>query len=93
VLADLLAGTPVLPTPSAQSLWLGALGAVITACYIFGLLAHIEKKVLGLGPDSLVVLFTYIGVSCYSPTCLDDARACCPSSAQVLPKFCPRLPA
>jgi hypothetical protein len=58
VLADLLAGTPVLPTPSAQSLWLGAL---VTTCYIFGLLARREKKVLGLGPDSLVVLFTYIG--------------------------------
>jgi cation:H+ antiporter len=61
VLADLLAGTPVLPTPSAQSLWLGALGALVTTCYIFGLLARREKKVLGLGPDSLVVLFTYIG--------------------------------
>src|SRR5215212_9427968 len=61
LLADLLAGRPVLPTASAQSLWLGALGAVVTACYIFGLLARREKKVLGLGPDSLVVLLTYIG--------------------------------
>ena len=61
VLADILAGTPVLPTASAQSLWLGALGAVLTTCYIFGLLACREKKVLGLGPDSLVVLITYIG--------------------------------
>jgi cation:H+ antiporter len=61
LLADLLAGTPVLPTASAQSLWLGALGALVTTCYIFGLLARREKKVLGLGPDSLVVLFTYIG--------------------------------
>jgi hypothetical protein len=72
----------VLPTASAQSLWLGALGALVTACYIFGLLACREKKVLGLGPDSLVVLLTYIGVCCYSPMCLDDARA-----------YCPRLPA
>jgi cation:H+ antiporter len=61
LLADLLAGTPVLPTASAQSLWLGALGALVTACFIYGLLARREKKVLGLGPDSLVVLFTYIG--------------------------------
>ena len=35
--------------------------AFVTACYVFGLLASREKKVLGLGPDSLVVLFTYIG--------------------------------
>ena len=61
VLADLLAGTPVLPTASAQSLWLGALGAGVTACYVFGLLARREKKVLGLGPNPLVVLLTYIG--------------------------------
>jgi cation:H+ antiporter len=66
LLADLLAGRPVLPTASAQSLLLGALGAIVTACFIFGLLARREKKVLGLGPDSLVVLFTYIGGSCYS---------------------------
>ena len=38
-----------------------ALGAGVTACYIYGLLARREKKVLGLGPDSLVVPFTYIG--------------------------------
>jgi hypothetical protein len=31
LLADLLAGTPVLPTASARSLWLGALGAIVTA--------------------------------------------------------------
>jgi cation:H+ antiporter len=61
LLADLLAGRPVLPTASAQSLWLGALGAVVTAYYILGLLARREKKMLGLGPDSLVVLLTYIG--------------------------------
>jgi cation:H+ antiporter len=61
LLADLLAGTPVLPTASAQSLWLGALGAIVTVCFIYGLLARREKKVLGLGLDSLVVLFTYIG--------------------------------
>jgi cation:H+ antiporter len=62
LLADLLAGTPVLPTASAQSLWLGALGVTVTVCFIYGLLARREKKMLGLGPDSLVVLLTYIGV-------------------------------
>ena len=61
LLADLLAGTPVLPTASTHSLWLGALGAIVTTCYIFGLLARREKKVVGLGPDSPVVLLTYIG--------------------------------
>jgi cation:H+ antiporter len=58
LLADLLAGRPVLPTASAQSLWLGA---IVTVCFIYGLLGRREQKVLGLGPDSLVVLLTYIG--------------------------------
>ena len=31
LLADLLAGEPVLPTASAQALWLGAVGEVMTA--------------------------------------------------------------
>jgi hypothetical protein len=49
------------PRQAHNRLWLGALRALVTTCYIFGLLARREKKVLGLGPDSLVVLFTYIG--------------------------------
>jgi len=46
LLADLLAGRPVLPTASAQSLWLGA---IVTVCFIYGLLGRREQKVLGLG--------------------------------------------
>ena len=61
LLADILAGSPVLPTASPESLWLGALGAVVTGIFIFGLLARREEKVLGLGPDSIVVLLTYAG--------------------------------
>jgi cation:H+ antiporter len=60
LLADLLAGSPVLPTASAQSLWLGATGALVTAIFAYGLLVRNEKKVIGLGRDSLLVLATYI---------------------------------
>jgi cation:H+ antiporter len=60
LLADLLAGSPVLPTASAQSLWLGATGALVTAIFAYGLLVRNEKKVIGLGRDSLLVLLTYI---------------------------------
>jgi len=60
LLADLLAGSPVLPTASAQSLWLGATGALVTAIFAYGLLVRNDKKVIGLGRDSLVVLATYI---------------------------------
>jgi cation:H+ antiporter len=61
LLADLLSGDPVLPSASAQSLWLGAVGAVVTAIMIFGVVMRPERKVVGLGPDSLVALATYVG--------------------------------
>jgi cation:H+ antiporter len=61
LLADLLAGDPVLPQASAESLWLGALGALVTGIMIYGLLTRPARKVLGLGPDSLIVLLVYIG--------------------------------
>jgi cation:H+ antiporter len=60
LLADLLAGSPVLPTASAQSLWLGATGALVTAIFAYGLLVRNDRKVIGLGRDSLLVLITYV---------------------------------
>jgi hypothetical protein len=57
-------------------------GAIVTACFIFGLLARREKKVLGLGPDSLVVLFTYIG----GPATHVRAWMMLPPAAQVCPR-------
>jgi cation:H+ antiporter len=60
LLADLLAGNPVLSTASDQSLWLGATGGVVTAIFAYGLLVRNDKKVIGLGRDSLLVLLTYI---------------------------------
>jgi cation:H+ antiporter len=61
LLADLLAGSAVLPTASDQSLWLGAIGIVLTGVFAFGLLVRPERKVLGIGPDSLVALLAYLG--------------------------------
>ena len=58
LLADLLAGSPVLPTASDQSLWLGATGAIVTAIFAYGLLVRPEKKIVLHGRDSLLVLIT-----------------------------------
>jgi cation:H+ antiporter len=56
LVADLLAGKPVLPEASAQSGWLAALGIVVTAIYLNGLMTRPADKVLGLvGPDSAMV--------------------------------------
>ena len=60
LLADLLAGNPVLPTASDQSLWLGATGALVTGIFAYGLLVRNDRKLLGLGRDSLLVLLTYL---------------------------------
>ena len=60
LLADVLAGEAVLPQASAESLWLGGLGALVTAIMIYGLLMRPPKKLLGLGPDSLIVVLAYL---------------------------------
>ena len=60
LLADLLAGDPVLPQASGESLWLGGLGAIVTGIVIYGMLLRPSRKVVGLGPDLLVVLLVYI---------------------------------
>jgi cation:H+ antiporter len=60
LLADILAGDPVLSTASAESLWLGALGAVVTGVFAYGLLVRLDRKQFGIGRDSLIVLLVYI---------------------------------
>jgi cation:H+ antiporter len=67
LLADLLAGSPVLPTASPESLWLGAVGAVVTGMFAFGLLVRNDDKVLGMGRDSLLVLATYLAAVLFLP--------------------------
>jgi cation:H+ antiporter len=67
LLADLLAGTPVLSTASAESLWLGALGAIVTGVMAWGLLVRLDQKQLGLGRDSLIVLLIYVAAVALLP--------------------------
>jgi cation:H+ antiporter len=60
LLADLLAGKPVLRTVSTSSTWLGGIGVIVTAVFAGGLVIRPTRKLLGLGPDSLLVLVLYI---------------------------------
>jgi len=60
LLADLLAGSPVLPTASGQSLWLGSLGVVLTGILAYGLLVRSENKLGFIGRDSLLALVVYL---------------------------------
>jgi len=60
LVADLLAGKPVLQTVTANSAWLGGIGIVVTALFAAGLVVRPPTKVWHLmGPDSLLVLVAY----------------------------------
>ncbi len=60
LLADILAGKPVLTSVSNDSMWLGGTGLAVTAIFAMGLLFRPRRKVLGLGPDAWFVLVAYV---------------------------------
>ncbi|MGB8649375.1 MAG: sodium:calcium antiporter, partial [Mycobacteriales bacterium] len=60
VLADLLAGRAVLPQAHDTDIYLTALGALLTAVYVVGLLFRPSRNVARMGPDSLVVVTLYL---------------------------------
>jgi cation:H+ antiporter len=60
LVADLLAGKPVLHSVSTSSTWLGGMGAIVTAIFAVGLVVRPQRKVLGVGPDSLLVVLAYV---------------------------------
>ncbi|MFN8234222.1 MAG: sodium:calcium antiporter [Actinomycetota bacterium] len=59
LIADLLAGKPVLQSVQANSSWLGGVGVVVTAIFAAGLVLRPPKKLALVGPDSLLVLVAY----------------------------------
>jgi cation:H+ antiporter len=59
LLADLIAGKPVLQSVDTSSGWLGGIGVVVTAVFAGGLVMRPPRKVIGIGPDSLLVLLLY----------------------------------
>ena len=64
LLADVLAGKPVLQTVSASSSWLGGIGVVVTAIFVGGLVMRPPKKLAGIGPDSwFVIAFYALGIA------------------------------
>lgn len=64
LVADLLAGKPVLQSVNASSSWLGGIGVIVTAVFAAGLVMRPPHKYVGIGPDSwLVVLLYAIGLA------------------------------
>jgi cation:H+ antiporter len=56
LVADLVAGAPVLPSAGSLNAWLAALGVALTAVYGFGEISRPMHTRLRLGPDSLLAL-------------------------------------
>jgi cation:H+ antiporter len=64
LLADILAGTPVLPIARPTDIWLAALGGLLTAVYAGAILLRPRKRRLRLGLDSMIVVALYaLGVA------------------------------
>lgn len=64
LVADLVAGAPVLPTAGALNAWLASLGVALTAIYAMGVVARPLRCHARLGPDSIlaVMIFT-VGIA------------------------------
>jgi cation:H+ antiporter len=59
LLADLIAGKPVLPTAGNVNAWLAALGIALTVVYAFGVIMRHEGCVLRVGRDSLIAVAVF----------------------------------
>jgi cation:H+ antiporter len=60
LLADLVAGSPVLPSSGHLNAWLAALGVALTAVYGFGVIGRPMRCHFRLGPDSLLALALFV---------------------------------
>jgi cation:H+ antiporter len=64
LLADLVAGSPVLPTAGRLNSWLASLGVALTSVYVIGIVARPLRCRARLGPDSLLALVVFgLGVA------------------------------
>jgi cation:H+ antiporter len=64
LVADLVAGKPVLPSAGNLNAWLAALGVALTAIYGFGVISRPEHCRWRLGPDSILALVLFsVGIA------------------------------
>ncbi len=59
LLADLIAGSPVLPTAGRLNSWLASLGVGLTAIYAIGVVARPQRCRARLGPDSILAIVVF----------------------------------
>jgi cation:H+ antiporter len=64
LVADVIAGAPVLPSAGRLNSWLASLGIALTAVYAIGIVARPVRCYARLGPDSLLALAVFaLGVA------------------------------
>ena len=56
----MLSGQAVLPGAHDTDIYLTGLGALLTAVYIWGLITRPQRRIVGMGPDSLAVIVIYV---------------------------------
>jgi cation:H+ antiporter len=59
LVADLVAGQPVLPSEGKANAWIGCVGLLMTAVFVGGIVLRPRRRHLGLGLDSWVALLIY----------------------------------
>jgi cation:H+ antiporter len=59
LLADLIAGAPVLPTAGVLNSWLASLGVALTAIYAIGVITRPDRCRARLGPDSILAVLVF----------------------------------
>jgi len=59
LVADVIAGKPVLPTTGNLNAWLAVLGIALTAIYAFGVIMRHEQCILRLGRDSILAIIVF----------------------------------
>jgi cation:H+ antiporter len=60
IVVTLISGQPVLPKAEASDIYLTALGALLSAVYLAGLVFRPQRRILRMGVDSLAVLVFYL---------------------------------
>jgi cation:H+ antiporter len=60
LLADIVAGQPVLPFEGKANAWIGLVGLLMTAVFVVGIMLRPSKRSARLGPDSWVVTAIYL---------------------------------
>jgi len=60
LVADVVAGRPLMPTLGAQNAWLASLGILLTLVYVASIVVRSQKCIVRLGADSIVVISIYV---------------------------------